>query len=79
MVATPWLHCWPSLFAGLGCPTIFDHRLLVIQPLRWLHLTLRDDVKAELHKLLDAGIIEWVDASLCVSNLVMTKKSTGGL
>lgn len=85
-VATPWLHCWPSLFARLGCLTAFDHLPLtdpavtpVIQSLRQLSLALRDDVTAELYKLLDASIIERVDATPWVSNLVVTKKRTGGL
>lgn len=45
MVATPWLHCWPSLFAGLVCLTTFDDQPLVdpnvspvIQPLQQLPL-----------------------------------------
>lgn len=42
-------------------------------------LTLRGDVTVELKKLLDAGIIERVDASPRISNLVVTKKKTGGL
>lgn len=85
-VATPWLHRWPSLFAGLGCLTAFNHQPLidpavasVIQPLRRLPLALRDDVTAELHKLLEAGIIERVNASPWISNLVVAKKKTGGL
>lgn len=34
---------------------------------------------AELQKLLDTGIIEQVDASLWVSNLVVAEKKSGGL
>ncbi|XP_057713151.1 uncharacterized protein K02A2.6-like [Corythoichthys intestinalis] len=85
-VATPWLHRWPSLFTGLGCLTAFNHQPLlnpevtpVIQPLRRLPLALRDDVSAELQKLLDAGVIERVDASPWISNLVVARKKTGGL
>lgn len=36
-------------------------------------------MSVELHKLLDAGIIEVVDASPSVSNLVVTKKGMDGL
>ncbi|KAK5895592.1 hypothetical protein CgunFtcFv8_009272 [Champsocephalus gunnari] len=70
-VGSPWHQRWPALFSGLGCLTAFDHQPLlkpevhpVIQPIRRLPLTLRDDVTAELQKLLDAGIIERIDASL---------------
>lgn len=38
----------------------------VIQPLRRLPLALRDDVMAELHKLLGAGIIERVGGRFSV-------------
>lgn len=51
----------------------------VIQPLRRIPLALRDGVTTELKKLLDAGIIEHVDASPWVSNLVVTTKKSGGL
>lgn len=50
----------------------------LIQPLRRLPLALRD-VTAELQNLLDSGIIERVKASPWVSNLMVTKKKTGGL
>ncbi|KAJ8333462.1 hypothetical protein SKAU_G00414700 [Synaphobranchus kaupii] len=77
---------WPSLFNGLGCLTAFNHQPLlspevrpVIQPLRRLPLALRDDVTAELHKLLEAGIIERLNASPWISNLVVAKKKSGGL
>ncbi|KAF3842944.1 hypothetical protein F7725_001793 [Dissostichus mawsoni] len=69
-VGSPWHQRWPALFSGLGCLTAFDHQPLlkpevhpVIQPIRRLPLALRDDVTAELQKLLDAGIIERIDAS----------------
>lgn len=85
-VSTPWQHGWPSLFAGLGCLSAFNHQPLVdqavhpvIQPLRRLPLGLRDDVTVELQKLLNAGIIERVDALPWVSNLVVARKKTGGL
>lgn len=76
-----WQQCWLSLFVGLGCLTAFNHQPLintavspVIQPLRRLPLALRDDITIELQKLLDAGIIERVDASPWISNLVVTEK-----
>ena len=85
-VATPWQQRWPSLFTGLGCLSAFNHQPLinqevppVIQPLRRLPLALRDYVTSELQKLFDAGIIEQVDASPWVSNLVVARKKSGGL
>lgn len=85
-VGSPWHQRWPALFSGLGCLTAFNHQPLlkpevrpVIQPIRRLPLALRDDVTAELQKLLDAGIIERIDASPWISNLVVAKKKSGGL
>ncbi len=85
-VSTPWQQKWPSLFEGLGCLTAFAHHPLlnptikpVIQPLRRIPLALRDGVSAELKQLLDVGIIEPVDASPWVSNLVVAQKKSGAL
>lgn len=69
MVTTPWQHGWPPLFTGLGCLTAFNHQPLldpevapVLQPLGRLPLALCGDITAELLKLLDASIIECIDA-----------------
>ncbi len=85
-ISTPWQQKWPSLFEGLGCLTAFAHQPLlnpaikpVIQPLRRIPLALRDGVSAELKQLLDVGIIEPVDASPWVSNLVVCQKKSGAL
>ena len=85
-VSSPWEQRWPALFSGLGCISAFTHQPLlrkdihpVIQPLRRIPLALRDDVSAELTKLLDLGIIESVNASPWISNLVIAKKKSGGL
>lgn len=51
----------------------------VIQPLHWLALALHNDITAELQKLLDAGIIERIDAVSWISNMVVAKKKSGGL
>ena len=51
----------------------------MIQPIRRLPLALCDDVTAELQKLLDAGIIERIDASPWISNVAVVKKKLGGL
>lgn len=50
-----------------------------MQPLRRIPLALHDDISTELKQLLDAGIIEAVDASPWVLNLVVAKKSSGAL
>lgn len=85
-VSLPWRQKWPSLFSGLGCLTAFNHQPLlnpdvrpVIQPLRRIPLALRDAVTEELQKLLQDGLIEPVNASPWISNLVIAKKKSGGL
>uniref|UniRef100_A0AAY4BIC4 ribonuclease H n=1 Tax=Denticeps clupeoides TaxID=299321 RepID=A0AAY4BIC4_9TELE len=85
-VGSPWQQRWPSLFTGLGCLTAFNHQPLlkpdlrpVIQPLCRLPLALRDEVTAELNNLLELGIIERIDASPWVSNLVLARKKSGTL
>ncbi|KAL0150690.1 hypothetical protein M9458_053994, partial [Cirrhinus mrigala] len=71
---------------GLGCLTSFMHQPLIdhsitpiIQPLRRVPLALWEGVSAELQRLLSAGIIEPVDASTWVSNLVVATKKSGAL
>ncbi len=85
-VSTPWQQKCLSLFEGLGCLTAFAHQPLlnpaikpVIQPLWRIPLALHDGVSAELKQLLDIGIIEPVDASSWVSNLVVAQKKSGAL
>ncbi|KAJ8339345.1 hypothetical protein SKAU_G00361310 [Synaphobranchus kaupii] len=85
-VTSTWEQKWPALFDGLGCLTAFTHRPLVnaevspvMQPLRRIPLALRDDVTKELNTLLEAGIIEPVNAAPWISNLVIAKKKSGGL
>ena len=85
-VSSPWEQRWLALFSGLGCISAFTHEPLlhtdidqVIQPLRRIPLALRDNVTAELTKLLELGIIEPVNASPWISNLVIAKKKSGGL
>lgn len=81
-----WPQQWPGLFTGLGCLDAFNHQPLlnpdvhpVIQPLRRVPLALRDEVAGELNNLLEAGIIEPVNASPWISNLVPVRKKTGKL
>ena len=85
-VTPAWQQAWPALFNGLGCLSTFNHQPLldpsvrpVIQPLRRIPLALREDVTAELRHLLEAGIIEPVNAAPWISNLVIARKKTGGL
>ena len=77
---------WASLFEGLGClsalahqPTIDPSVTPVVQRLNRIPLALRDGVSVELQLLLDAGIIELVDASPWISNLVVVRKKSGAL
>ncbi|KAK7895754.1 hypothetical protein WMY93_021079 [Mugilogobius chulae] len=70
----------------LGCVKGFVHKVQVnntVQPvrqkLRRLPLSIRKEVSAELNRLLQAGIIERVDASEWVSPLVAGRKRKGGL
>lgn len=85
-VTSTWQQRWPSLFNGLGCLKTFTHRPLVdpgvlpvIQPLRRIPLALREEVTAELQMILDMGVIEPVNASPWISNLVIAKKKSGGI
>lgn len=70
----------------LGCVKGFIHKVQVnstVQPvrqkLRCLPLSICKEVSAELKRLLQAGIIERVDASEWVSPLVVARKRRGGL
>lgn len=85
-VTSPWQQRRPELFDGLGCLTAFTHKPLldhsvppVVQPLRRIPLALREGVTQELTRLQGEGIIEPIDASPWVSNLVIAKKKSGGL
>ncbi|KAJ8353420.1 hypothetical protein SKAU_G00209870 [Synaphobranchus kaupii] len=85
-VSSPWRQQWPTLFSGLGCLSAFNHQPLlnpdvrpVIQPLHRIPLALRDAVSEELQKLLQNGLIEPVNASPWISNLVIAKKKSEGL
>lgn len=74
---------YPHLFRGLGRMKGFVHQPTadpavrpVIQPLRCIPLGLREAVKVELRRLVEADVIEPVDASPWMSNLVIAKKKT---
>lgn len=85
-VTTSWPDRHPKLFEGLGCMSGFVHQPTldssvrpVIQPLRRIPLALRDAVGEELRRLAKADVIEPVNASPWVSNLVVARKRGGGL
>lgn len=70
---------WPLLFTGLGClqpPAAHGPSRVPCHPSS-VSAALSDDIIAELQRLLDTGIIERVDASPWISNLVVVKKSGG--
>ncbi len=80
------LQQYPELTKEFGCITGYQHRPVVNQtiapvrqPLRRLPLSLRDEVSAELCKLMDLDLIEKVDASPWVSNLVLVRKKDNKL
>ena len=75
------LRQFPELVSGFGCIKGYQHRPMVNQavtpvrqPLRRLPLTLRDEVSAELQKMVDTDLIEKVNASPWISNLVLVRK-----
>ena len=78
-----WRLRYPSIFSGLGSAIKFTHQPLIdlsvqpsMQPLRRLPLATRPAVTEEIHRLEEAGIIERIDSSVWISNLVIaTKKS----
>ncbi|KAJ7998292.1 hypothetical protein DPEC_G00221180 [Dallia pectoralis] len=85
-VGSHWQQSRSELFNGLGCLTSFTHKPLldhsvppVVQPLWRVPLALRDGVTQELQRLQADGIIEPIDASPWVSNLVIARKKSGGL
>ncbi len=79
-------HSFLLYFSGLGCLSVFSHKPLlnpnvppVIQPLRRVPLAMRDKVTTELQGMLAADLIEPIDASPWVSNLVIVQKRSGGM
>lgn len=75
---------WPEhyLFSGMKGfvhqPTVNPAVRPVIQPLQRIALALRDAVEVELCHLVEAAVIEPVDTSHWVSNLVIAKKKRRG-
>jgi hypothetical protein len=72
---------YPTLTQEFGCITRFQHRPMVDptvkpvrQPLRRLPLALHDEVSAELQQMIKLDLIEKIDASQWVSNVVPIRK-----
>jgi hypothetical protein len=75
------LQQYPELLKEFGCITGYQHKprvdptiTPVRQPLRRLPLVLRDEVSAELKQMLKLDLIEKVNASPWISNLVLVRK-----
>jgi hypothetical protein len=77
---------YPNLQKEFNCITGFQHQPMVDksvrpvrQALRRLPLALRDEVSAELKRMQDLHIIEKIDASPWISNLVIVRKTDKSL
>ena len=79
---------WPSLFLdrelreldGYAHEPRTDPMIPpIIQRCRCLPLALQDEVSAELKRLQAQGIIEPIDSSLWISNLVVVRKKAGSI
>uniref|UniRef100_A0A8C6V5S1 Gypsy retrotransposon integrase-like protein 1 n=1 Tax=Neogobius melanostomus TaxID=47308 RepID=A0A8C6V5S1_9GOBI len=75
-----------SVSPEIGCVQNFVHKVKldptvkpVRQKLRRLPFAVRSSVSAELDRLLNAGVIERIDASPWVSPIVVTGRKTGGI
>ena len=72
---------YPKLTRDFGCIKGYQHKPMIdstVQPvrqgLRRLPLALRDEVSTELKRMLDMDLIEKIDASPWISNLVLVRK-----
>eukprot|EP00118_Oscarella_pearsei_P020264 m.218920 g.218920 ORF g.218920 m.218920 type:complete len:1393 (+) comp39915_c0_seq7:688-4866(+) len=81
-----WRQRYPNVFSGIGEVDGFEHEPLVdgsvkpvMQSLRRLPLALRSEVSAELDRLLREGVIERVESSPWISNIVIVRKKSGAL
>ena len=77
---------WSDVFSGQGKVKGFSHFPMIDQTvtpaqqsLRRLPLALRDEVSTELKKMLDEGIIEQIDTSRWLSNVVVVRKKSGNI
>ncbi|XP_077863445.1 uncharacterized protein LOC144346957, partial [Saccoglossus kowalevskii] len=77
---------FPELFSGFGKITTFAHRPRVdpsispvSQKLRRLPLTVREEVSKELSRLENLDIIERIDNSPWISNLIVARKKTDNI
>ena len=72
---------YPLLTREFGCSKGYQHKFMINSPeqpvrqsLRRLPLVLRDEVSTELKRMLDMNLIEKIDASPWISNLVLVRK-----
>ena len=77
---------FPQLFTGFGKIVTFEHRprvdpkiAPVSQNYRRLPLTVRTEVSKELRRLEDLDIIERIDSSPWISNLVVARRTNGDI
>jgi hypothetical protein len=77
---------YPVLCKSFGILKGFQHKphvdhsvRPVRQPMRRLALALRDPVSAEINRMLSEGVIERIDTSPWVSNIVPAKKHDGSI
>ena len=77
---------WDKKVNSIGCVQQFAHEIQLkpnaipsIQKLRRVPISLRQKVSQELEKLVDNDIIEPVDRSEWVSNVVVVQKASGGI
>jgi transposase InsO family protein len=77
---------FPTLLKEFGTLKGFCHRPMVdptVKPVqqKFWHppIALRESISAELHRLETAGIIERIESSPWMSNIVVAKKRTGGI
>ena len=75
---------FPEAFREFGKVIGYHHRpnvdttvKLVSQNLRRLPLTLREEVSKELRRLEEIGVIEKIDSSSWISNVVVARRPTG--
>ena len=85
-VAEDYMTRYPSAFAGFGecigychAPRIDPRITPVSQGLRRLPFSVREEVSSELKRLESENIIERVDSSAWISNLVIARRKTGEL
>ena len=77
---------WSNIFQGLGKVEKFSHQPMlrqdvtpVRQTMRRIPLSLRKEVSEEISRMLSEGIIEQIDTSPRMSNVVIVRKKSGDI